>query len=104
MKTAGTSQKLADTLRAAGLEKLAQRAELNEFHDFFSPHDAPDLMLDMELVAVIKGDYPPSTKDEAIRIRSRHHNGEFDADQQESDEWAESPDGQTTFDRLIYGS
>ena len=98
--TAKTSQKLADALRAAGLPELAIRAEHNEFHDFLSPHDLPEMMLDMELVAVIQsGD--EKKREAAQRLRERHHEGEFDASKEESDEWARSSEGQATFSRLM---
>lgn len=101
--TARTSQKLADALRAAGFEQLAKRAELDEFHDYLSPHDLPEIMLDMELVAIIKGTMSKKVKATAQAIRERLHQGDFDADKKESDDWAKSPDGQDTFKRLIDG-
>jgi hypothetical protein len=94
--TAKTSQKLADVLRAAGFEDLAKRAETDEFHDFLSPHALPEMMLDEELVDLIKRGYP-AAKD----IRARHHEGEFDASTAESDEWARSEDGKATFNELL---
>lgn len=102
--TAKTSQHLADTLRAAGFDALAQRAETDEFHDYLSPHALPETMLDNELVAIIR-DYARSERERtaAHHIRERHHDGEFDASTEESDEWAESPDGQDAFKRLARG-
>jgi hypothetical protein len=99
--TARTSQILVDALREAGFEQLAKRAELDEFHDYLSPHDLPDLMLDMELLAIIKSAMSEGARQKAIAIRERHHRGEFDADLKESDEWAASEDGQETFKMLI---
>ena len=102
--TAATSQKLADTLRAAGFEILAQRAEADEFHDFLTPHALPDLLLDQELVAIIKDESrKPLERQAATYIRMRHHNGEFDASKEESDDWAASPEGQDAFNRLVKG-
>jgi hypothetical protein len=102
--TAATSQKLADALRAAGFETLAKRAETNEFHDFFSPSDRadPSIALDQELVHLIQTE-TGARKIAAINLRSRHHNGDFDASKEESDEWAASPDGQDAFGRLARG-
>lgn len=99
--TAATSQKLADTLRYAGFEALAKRAEADEFHDFLSPHDLPDLMLDNELIALMRGARTERERIAAGNIRDRHHQGDFDASKAESDDWAESPDGQDAFSRLI---
>ena len=101
--TARTSQILADALREAGFEQLAKRAELDEFHDYLSPHDLPEMMLDLELIAIIKGTLSPLARARAQEIRDRHHRGEFDADLKESDEWAASEDGQDAFRRLING-
>jgi len=101
--TAESSQKLADALRAAGLEKLAQRAELDEFHDYLSPHDLPAIALGVELAAIINGKLSLDIKTAAKKIRQRHLNGDFDATDAESDAWAASPEGQEAFARLIRG-
>ena len=101
--TAKTSQHLADTLRAAGFEELAKRAETDEFHDYLSPHDFPELTLDQELVQIIIDAEKTGThrvKTAAMNIRSRHHEGEFDANSEESDEWAESPEGRDAFEQI----
>lgn len=102
--TAATSQHLADTLRAAGFDALAVRAEADEFHDYLSPHALPETLLDAEL-AEIAGDLgrPERERMAAHHIRMRHHDGEFDASKAESDDWAESPDGQDAFRRLARG-
>lgn len=92
--TAQSSQKLADALRAAGFETLAQRAELDEFHDYLSPHDLPAITLNIELAALGPG---------AKAIRARFLDGDFDATAEEGDAWAASPDGQDAFGRLIRG-
>ena len=102
--TAATSQKLADTLRAAGFEGLAARAEADEFHDFLSPHAQPDLMLDEFLVEIIQDEgRKPLERQAATNIRARHHNGDFDASREESDEWAAGPGGQAAFSSLVKG-
>lgn len=99
--TARTSQHLADTLRAAGFEGLAERAETDEFHDFLSNHPAPAMVLDFELVSIISNDKNSErARMAAHHIRMRHHDGEFDADLEESDDWAASPEGQAAFKSL----
>jgi hypothetical protein len=90
--TAKSSQKLADALRSAGFEELAQRAELDEFHDYKSPHDLPAMALNIELTAL---------GPKATPIRQKFLNGDFDATDEESDEWAASPEGQDAFARLV---
>lgn len=100
--TAKTSQKLADALRAAGFEELAKRAEADEFHDFLSDDAMSSITLDTELAKIAND--PKRTKREntaAQMIRLRHHNGEFDADMKESDDWASSSEGQDAFKRLM---
>jgi predicted NAD/FAD-binding protein len=102
--TAKTSQHLADVLRAAGFDDLAERAEraeTDEFHDFLSNHTFPDLVLDTELAGIARD----TKRDErqrtaAYHIRMRHHEGEFDASLEESDEWAASTDGQAAYAEL----
>jgi hypothetical protein len=100
--TARTSQKLADALRAAGLEDLAKRAEADEFHDFLSPHALPELYLD-ELLARFHADARCTSKQRVavLGIRNRLIFGEFDADEQESSDWAESPAGQDAMNSLL---
>ena len=102
--TAATSQKLADVLRAAGFEGLAERAETDEFHDFLSNHPLPDLVLDQELHVIASNQkFSERERLAAHHIRMRHHDGEFDASLAESDDWAESPEGHDAFRRLIKG-
>lgn len=100
--TAKTSQHLADTLRAAGFEDLAKRAEADEFHDFLSDDAMPDITLDMELLKIMNAEPRDiERRNRAADIRTRHHQGEFDASKEESDEWAQSEDGQAAFRELI---
>ncbi len=101
--TARTSQVLADKLRAAGAEELAVRAELDEFHDFRSPHDLPEMVLNMELIAIINNNdkYSPETRAAVKKIHTEFMDGLFDADLKESDEWAHSLDGHRAFAELL---
>jgi hypothetical protein len=99
--TAKTSQHLADTLRAAGFEDLAKRAEADEFHDFLSPHAMPEITLDLELLEVMNQlPVDIERRNRASDIRIRLHDGEFDASTEESEEWAQSEDGQAAFRKL----
>src|SRR5262245_7856860 len=104
--TAATSQKLADALRAGGLEELARRAEADEFHDFLSPHATPEMELAAELSrASVEADlaHDHAKAVAATDIRGRVINGEFDASKEESDAWAASPEGQAAFAELVRG-
>lgn len=100
-----TKDKLADALKSAAKEAgiheaqagllvlMASKAEEGYYHDYLSPLDFPEMELDRDLRAV-------GTK-EAMLLRARHHNGEFDANLEESDAWAESQDGQAAYRALF---
>lgn len=91
-----TKDFLAQELRRAGLDDMALLAERGHYHDFLSPLDFPELELDKDLVAAMERGVLA-----AGLLRIRHHNGEFDATAAESEAWAQSPDGQETFGRLV---
>ena len=88
-----TKDKLAQALTEAGLHEMAAKAAMGYYHDFLSPLDLPEMQLDADLHA--------AGTPEARALRRRHHNGEFDASVEESDEWAKSAEGQETFRKLI---
>lgn len=90
--TAKTSEFLATELDKAGLPDLAIRARRDEFHDFLSPHTFPELTL-VEALRI-------AGTPEAIAIRTRVIDGEFDASTEESDDWARSPEGQEMLSML----
>lgn len=90
-----TKDKLAAELRKAGLEEMAAMAERGFYHDFLSPLDFPDIQLASDLANV--------GTPEAMALRARHINGEFDANVEESEEWARSPEGQDAMRRLKEG-
>lgn len=87
-----TTEKLALQLDKAKLPEMAQRARKGDYHDFLSAHPFPCLML---ADALLKVGTP-----EAMAIRSRHINGEFDATVEESAAWAESPEGKAAYAEL----
>lgn len=86
---------LAQELRKAGLETMAVEAEKGMYHDFLSPLTFPDLQLDADLVEAIN-----AGNEAAKDLRRRHHQGEFDATLQESDDWAATEDGKEAFAML----
>lgn len=102
--TAETSRKLARVLHDAGFITLAERAEADEFHDFLSRHADPAATL-AALLANILGDrtYTERQRLAAHHIRQRLIDGEFDASNAESEEWAAGPEGQEAFARLARG-
>ncbi len=91
-KLAAELRKIAATAQpenAAKYEAFATRAATGEFDDYASTYDCPITQLHSELV-----------KAGFTLFAARVANGEFDATKEESDEWANSPDGQETFSHL----
>jgi hypothetical protein len=87
-----TKDFLALELRKAGLHAMADKAATGYYHDFESPLDFPEMQLDADLTL--------AGTPEALALRARHHNGEFDASTEESEAWADSPEGQEAFGRI----
>ena len=87
-----TKDFLAQELRKAGLNEMADKAATGYYHDFLSSLVFPDMQLSADLLAV--------GTPEAMALRERHHNGEFDASNEESEAWADGPDGQEAFRQL----
>lgn len=80
-----TKDILAAELKKADLPEMAAKAATGYYHDFLSPLDTPCLQLAEDLAKV----GTPA----ALAVRARHVNGEFDATEEESDDWAKSPEG-----------
>lgn len=87
-----TKDILAGELIKAGLPEMAAKAAEGWYHDFLSPLATPELQLAADLAA--------AGTPEALALRQRVINGDFDASREESDAWARSPEGQKTFDEL----
>jgi hypothetical protein len=94
-----TKDMLADALREIGLTEMADKAATGFYHDFLSPIALPEMALITALGAAATA-HPDKTK-AIMTLRNRVIDGEFDASAEESEEWANSPDGQETFGRLI---
>ena len=88
-----TKDILAGELRKAGLNQMADKAATGYYHDFLSPLDTPCLQLAADLAS--------AGTPAALALRKRHLNGDFDASKEESDDWANSPDGKETFSKLL---
>jgi hypothetical protein len=88
-----TKDILAAELRKIGLNDMADKAAAGYYHDFLSPLATPCVQLAKDLAAV--GTY------QALALRERHLNGEFDASKEESDAWAQGPEGKAAFNQLI---
>lgn len=90
-----TKDILAAELEKAELHEMAAKARTGYYHDFLSPLATPCVQLADDLAAV--------GTPEALTLRARHMNGEFDASLEESDEWAASPEGQAAHRALLGG-
>ena len=88
-----TKDKLADALMQIGLMNMSLQARGGYYHDFLSPLDTPEIQLMNDLAKV--------GTPEAMALRQRVINGEFDASKEESEEWAVSPEGQAAMAALI---
>lgn len=84
---------MASPANAEKYEAFAKRAATGEFDDYAIPsddaHACPITQLYSELMAA-----------GFTKFAARVAKGEFDATKEESDEWANSPDGQETFKML----
>lgn len=92
-----TKDKLAEALRAVGLDVMADEAATGYYHDFLSPLDTPELQLISDLMAVALIN---PNKDAILELRERVMQGDFDASKEESDAWANSEEGQRAFKML----
>jgi hypothetical protein len=97
-----TKDKLAVALREVGLDAMAEKAETGYYHDFLSPLDLPEIVLVNQLsIEAITQENNPDRQRAINELRRRVIDGDFDASQEESDAWAASPEGQTTFKSLL---
>jgi len=88
-----TKDFLAQELEKAGLAAMAAKAREGYYHDFLSPLAMPCQQLASDLLAVGTA--------EALVLRQRHINGEFDANIEESEEWAKSLEGRRAVRGLV---
>ncbi len=88
-----TKDILAEELTKAGLSEMAMMARDGYYHDFLSPLAFPDMQLLVDLME--------AGTQAAFALRARHLNGEFAASVKESDDWADSPEGEATFAQLL---
>lgn len=87
-----TKDFLAQELEKAGLAAMAAKAREGYYHDFLSPLAMPCQQLAADLLEV--------GTVEALMLRQRHINGEFDANTEESEEWAKSLEGRRAMREL----
>ena len=95
-----TKDMLALALTEAGLYEMAGKAAQGYYHDFLSPLDLPEIQLVNDLGVAATTTHRHSQ--EAIMIlRERVMQGQFDASAEESEDWANSEEGQQAFRGLV---
>jgi len=101
--TARTSELLAKALDEVGLTTMAKLARQDMFHDYLSPQATPTMGLVDMLSGAAQGCPDGRRMRAIIALRQRVIDGDFDADSEESEAWANSPEGQATFAKLLEG-
>ena len=96
-----TKDKLADALLSVGLMDMSLKARGGYYHDFLSPLAMPEMQRITELADTAT--MLPDRKGAILALRNRVIDGDFDASTEESEEWANSAEGQETFRRLAEG-
>jgi hypothetical protein len=97
-----TKDKLADELRKVGLTAMADRAATGWYHDYLSPLPAPTVQLISDLLDAARA-VPKDRASAILVLRDRAMNDDFEASEEEGDDWAKSPEGQQAFASLIKG-
>lgn len=88
-----TKDYLAQELEKCGLTEMAAKARTGYYHDYLSPLDMPETQL---LLDLRDHNHGPAVEE----MIQRHLNGEFDASFEESEEWANSPEGKAAMGML----
>ena len=96
-----TKDKLAEALRSCSLSTMADKAAEGYYHDYLSPLDFPELTLVSDLQ--VAAERFPDRAGLIMLLRKRVMDGDFDASEEESEEWAASPEGQEAFRKLLGG-
>ena len=97
-----TKDKLAAALREVGLNEMADKAATGWYHDFLSPLDFPELTLIHDLkVASDAVKFDVQKMEAILELRDDVKNGEYDASLEESEEWANSPEGKEAVRSLM---
>lgn len=92
--TANSSERLARELDRIGQPEMAAKARANQYHDFLSDSATPMMDLAHELALI----GPRSAS--AAELRKRCIDGEFDAPDDEAEEWASSDEAKDLFGEL----
>jgi len=82
---------LADALLKLGLMDMSLKARGGYYHDFLSPLPMPEMQLVNDLAGA--ANRMPANRREILALRAAVINGEHDANVEESEAWARSPEG-----------
>lgn len=93
-----TKDQLAEALRAVGLDDMAALAAEGHYHDYLSSLTFPELTLIDHLAKA--ADENPERSSAILALRERVKAGDFDANKEESEDWANSPEGRETMSWL----
>jgi len=96
-----TKDVLANALRVIGLTEMADKAATGYYHDYLSPLTLPEIELVNDLAQAAALETDPERSKKIVELRERVKDGDFDASEEESEEWANSPEGQYAFQRLV---
>lgn len=94
-----TKDQLAEALREVGLDGIAAMAAEGHYHDYLSPLTFPELTL-MDDLAKAAEHADAVRRDLILAVRERVKAGDFDATEEESEEWASSEEGRETMSWL----
>lgn len=95
-----TKDKLASALRELGLDDMANRAASGWYDDYVSPLDNPILTL-VDDLAVAAATDNGAKRTAIVALRERVKEGDFDGTTEESEAWANSPEGQEALKLLL---
>lgn len=93
-----TKDQLAEALREINLTAMADKAAEGYYHDFLSELTFPELTLLDDLAKAAAAH--PEKCEAILKLRERVKNGDFDASEEESDDWADSEEGRETMSWL----
>lgn len=94
-----TKDRLAAALRELNLDDMANRAASGWYDDYLSPLDAPIITLVDDLAVAAATD--TAKRGAIIELRRLVMDGDFDGTAEESEAWANSPEGQAALRSLL---
>lgn len=100
-----TADYLARVLAELGLPKLAAKASLKHYDDYFCPPEVDDGMNIHHLVAdlqnALPGMHPVGRRERTKQVIEAAKNGTFDGTKEEARAWEESAEGKAAMAELL---